>query len=275
MKLLDRLERRLRPVAIENLTLYLVIGQSFMLFLLWSGTLPGEKFENILLIPSAVLNGEAWRLLTFVFTPPTLNLLFAFFALYLFYIMGSALEGYWGTVRYNLYIAIAYIATIAGAFLPWALGYSSEQVASNVYITGSVFLAFAWLYPDFTILLFFILPVKVKWLALVTWAMYFWQFATGDSMTKALVLASVLNFALFFGKDIYKRARSGHRDMRAKAERFAEKEKPFHVCTVCGVTDKTHPKMEFRYCDQCVGGWGYCEQHIRNHEHKTAPPAKS
>ena len=70
----------------------------------------------------------------------------------------------------------------------------------------SVFLAFAWLYPDYQILLFFILPVKVKWVAVMVWIYYLMAFATGD-WDKAAVLAGIFNWVLFFHGDLLDWAR--------------------------------------------------------------------
>ena len=98
-------------------------------------------------------------MLTFVGEPPTTNLLFAFFFWYLFYLMGTVLESTWGAFRYNVYLLVGWAATVAVAFL------QPNAPASISFLQASVFLAFAYLYPDFQILLFFILPVKVKWLA--------------------------------------------------------------------------------------------------------------
>src|ERR1035437_2113710 len=161
MSLLNRLERHLGRFAIPNLSLYLVIGQVLFLGL---ALLTGFDLERIALLPLAVRAGEVWRLVTYLFLPPVAVLtmtgaLFLAFSLYMFYLMGSALEHHWGEFHFNAYVFIGWALTTAVAFLvPGAY-------ATNTFIAGSVFLAFAWLNPDFEILLFFILPVKIKWLA--------------------------------------------------------------------------------------------------------------
>ena len=102
----------------------------------------------------------------FLFDPPLQNPLFAFFAWYLFYLMGTALEEHWGAFRYNIFLLIGYLMTVAVSFLIPALP------VTNAYIGGSVFLAFAFLYPDFILQIFFVLPVRIQWLALITWLYY-------------------------------------------------------------------------------------------------------
>lgn len=257
MNLLDTLERKFRGYAIPNLTLSLIIGQ--VIFFVFNLT---GKFllERVVLVPELVLMGEWWRLLTFLFIPPLTNPLFAFFAWYMFYLMGSALEGHWGDFRYNLFLLIGYVVTIAVSFL------FPLYSATNIFIGGSVFLAFAFLYPDFQIYIFFILPVKMKWLAILTWIGYAYQIITGSWSTRLLVLASISNFLLFFGRDIFWRMKSGNRQMVTKAREITGKREAFHRCTTCGVTDQSNPGTEFRYCPEC-GGLGYCKDHIMNHEH--------
>jgi hypothetical protein len=270
MKLLDTLERRLGRYAIPNVTLGLVFLQGLCLVLALSrGPKAADFFEQLVLMADKVRAGEWWRLFTFVVIPPTLNPLFAFFGLYFFYLMGTALEGYWGEFRYNLYLLTAYVATVA---VSWIVPYLP---ATNGYIMGSVFLAFAWLYPDFVIYLFFIIPIKIKWLALVTWAGFLLTLLVGSPLSKLLMLASVLNFLLFFGRELALRMRTGSRHMKSQAQALTERNKPFHVCAACGITDKSHPKMEFRYCPDCAGTPGYCEAHINAHTHRTAVPGEA
>lgn len=270
MSLLSKLERRLGWMAVHNITIIIVFGQAcaFLLMITHPGNAdnPASSFLNhMVLIPDAVMHGEIWRLFSFVFIPATSNILFIFFELYFFYFMGQALEANWGAFRYNVYLLIAYLMTIAAAFV------RPELPATGVYIAGSVFLAFAFLFPEFVIYLFLILPVKVKWIAWLNWLVYAWIFVMGDLQTRLLIVASVANFLLFFGSDIIHHIRTGHRRLKVKVEKVQLRDKPFHVCAVCGITDKTNPKMDFRYCPLCVGQWGYCSDHLLHHEHKTSP----
>jgi hypothetical protein len=259
MRLLSRLERTFGPFAVHNVTLALVILQSLMWCLIQARP---EIAQGLILDRSLLLKGEVWRLLSFVFFPPLTNPIFLFFALWLLYLMGTALEAQWGAFRYNLYLLIAYIATIASVVI------APEGVATNQYLVGSIFLAFAYLYPDFQLLLFFILPVKVKWIALVTWVLYFYSFATGDWLTKLLVVASVSNFLLFFGLDILQRIKLGHRQMSRKMGALAVQDEAINRCVVCGTTEKSNSRMEFRYCPACVGTPCYCMDHMQGHAHR-------
>jgi hypothetical protein len=264
MSLLDRLERKLGRFAVPHVTLALIVFQVGAYIVIQASLRQGQESaaQRLLLIPERVLAGEVWRLVTFLVVPPVTNLIFAFFFWYLFYLMGTALERHWGVFRYNVYLLIGYIATVAVSFL------TPDMPSSNGYLQASVFLAFAFLYPDFVLHLFFILPVKIKWLALLTWIGYVLALVFGGWLTRLLVLASVCNFLLFFGRDIVERIQAGRRHMAGQAARFAVREPTyFHRCTVCGITDRTHPDMDFRYCSKCEGTYGYCMEHLHNHEH--------
>jgi hypothetical protein len=253
MSWIHRLGRRLEPYAITNLTLFIVIGQTFLLL---TSMLQLIDLNRCVLIPAFVQAGEWWRIFTFVFIPPPSSPLFIAFALYLLYLYGSALERHWGALRYNLFLLTGFVLTTALAFL---VPYS---VATNIFIGGSVFLAFAWLNPNFEILVFFVLPVKIKWLALLAWAGYAYQFIAGGPASKLAVAAAVGNFFIFFGHELWLSVRHGSRRLQTDTKRRAEnaaKDSARHTCSVCGRTDATNPELDFRYAadDRC-----YCSEHL-------------
>jgi hypothetical protein len=257
MNLINSLEKKYGRYAIQNVTIYLIAGQVLLFFL----SLTAQFDMGLLfMVPALVLDGEWWRMLTFLFIPMRTSPIFIIFFWYLFYLFGSSLEQHWGTFRYNLFLLIGYALTVSVAFL------TPLFPASNLFLWGSVFLAFAYLYPNFELHLFFILPVKIKWLALITWVLYAYQFIFGYWNSRLLVLAAVGNFLIFFGKDILLKVRYGRFKMASQARSFADQAKPFHRCAVCGSTDRSHPHLEFRYCPQC-DGLGYCQDHIFKHDH--------
>jgi hypothetical protein len=266
MVLLHRLERLLGRFAIPQISLYLVLGQ----VVFWSVSYLGFfDLERIALLPLAVRSGEIWRLGTFLLLPPNSQPVFIAFAWYMFWMMGSALEDYWGVFRYNLFLFVGWALTVAVAFL------SPASYSTNLFLAGSVFLAFAFLNPDFVIQIFFILPVKIKWLALIEWVFYGYALIFGGRSVRLAVLASVGNFLLFFSGEIVQRIKTGRRQMEYKARQFGaqDKEREFrHRCHVCGKTDVTHPQLDFRYCSKCAGEECYCPEHLANHKHTTAVP---
>jgi len=276
MRTLERWERRLRPYAVPYLTNGIVAIQAVVYIAALVRQIGLDELTMELgLVPSKVFAGEVWRIIAFpLITMESGNLIFAFFYFYLFYLMGNTLETRWGTVAFNLYVLIGLSATASLGLIGAAMapgGFPAELPIANGFLYGTVFLAFAYLFPDFTLMLFFILPIKIKWLAYLVWAGYgfsiFAAFATGHWALAATVLASVLNFFLFFGPDIIQRMRAGQRRMQEAAQKVAFANRPAHKCTTCGVTNLTNPEVEFRYCSKCTGTPAYCERHLREHEH--------
>ncbi len=135
-----------------------------------------------------------------------------------------------------------------------------------------MFLAFAYLYPDFVIHFMLILPIRIKWLAMVTAALLGLSLLLGDWGDRAMVAAILVNFFVFFGADLIGTLRNRRRRAAFEARiRSASGEgKPRHQCAVCGLTSKDDPKMQFRYCSQCAGHLCYCMDHLRDHEHVTS-----
>ena len=269
MSLLDKIERRFRRYAVPHLTIGLILCQVVMyvaaqgdLLKAGQGGPQGQTVvDRIALVPEKVLEGQVWRLRDLRVRATRHKCRLCLLLLVLVLSHGRSIELSWGTFRYNVYLLIGYLATIAVSFL------TPQSPASISFLQGSVFLAFAALFPDFVIQLFFLLPVKIKWLALLAWIYYFFALVSGPWTTRLLVLASICNFLLFFDKDIIYRLQRGRRSMAMQASRIAAKPKPyFHRCTVCGITDRSHPQASFRYCRQCDGHHGYCMEHLRNHQ---------
>jgi hypothetical protein len=272
MTLLSRLDQKLGRYSVPNLTVMIIVGQVLLYVAAQVSQAPGgvggvDVLDRVRLDPAKVLQGEVWRLLTFLFDPPTTNILFAFFFWYLFYLMGTTLEVSWGAFRYNAFLAIGYFATVAAAFaLHFAVG-DGTLPATNAFLYGTVFLAFARLYPDFVMYIFFILPVKIRWLAMLQWIFYAITFLFGPGIVKVMVAASVANYLLFFGRDVWQDMKQGHRRMRFQARTLRSPPAIVHKCRSCGLTSEAAPKMQFRYCSKCEGDSCYCKEHLHDHEH--------
>lgn len=257
--MLSKLEKRFGRYALPNLPLFLVGGQAAAFLLSYARP---EFTNELLLIPNRVMAGEVWRLVTWIFIPQTDSLLFVIFELWLLLIFGRALEAHWGTFRFNVFLSIGIVLSIGSAFLV------PSMPATNAFLMTSIFLAFCYLNPDFELLLFFILPVKVKWLGYITWLGFAYMFAVGGWMTRAMIAAGVLNFFLFFASDMWLRLRGLGRRQVKKQRAAITASTPSHTCEVCGLTDLDDPQMQFRYCSKCEGKRGYCKAHLRDHEHK-------
>jgi hypothetical protein len=264
MPILTKLERSLGRFAIPSLALYLVIGQIALYVAILTGRL---QLEWILFVPRLVLMGQWWRILAFLLIPPSASIIFIGFAWWMFYLMGSALETFWGTFRFNLFIFLGAALTLGLSFL------QPDVPVSNGVLAGSVFLAFAYLNPDFVLSLFFILPVRIKWLALITWIWYGFEFIVSGWSGRLQIIAAVGNFLIFFGRDVFRDAASRRHAMIQSADRAASAGRaaqPLHCCRICGKTDRSNPELDFRYCSKCDGAECYCPEHIRSHEHVVA-----
>jgi len=261
-KLLSKIERALKHKGIPDLPLYIVAGQVLMFLFAQSRS---DAIEWTILSRDHVLNGEIWRLITFLFIPPSFNMILAMLAWYVFYSINKSLEMQWGTCRLTIYLGIGYISTIVGVFI------GGIPVVGNSYFLASTFLAFATLYPDVEFLLFFIIPVKVRYLGILTGAAYLVACFSGGLSSTITVLSGVTNYLLFFGSDLYLWTKRGARRMsspRAIPSPYrAVRAAPNHTCIVCGANDIENPNQEFRYCSKCSGNPCFCSEHLK--EHKT------
>ena len=140
------------------------------------------------------MKGQVWRIITFIFIPPASSIITIAFVMYFYYMMGTTLENEWGTFKFNIYYLFGMIGTIIAAFLTGS--------GTSVYLNLSLFLAFAYLFPDVEILLFFMLPVKVKWIAYLDWAYFIFSLIFGTMSTRIAAIASLINFFIFFGSDL-------------------------------------------------------------------------
>jgi len=268
MKWLDRLERKFRKFAIKGLMLY-IVSLNLAVFLLSMFNQTDQLVNKLTLVPDLVMKGEVWRLVTYIFIPPLSpnsvnNIIFIIFVLYFYYMMGTSLEHEWGSFKFNMYYLIGMVSTTIIAF---ATGGSS----TGMYLNLSIFLAFARIYPNYEILLFFILPIKVKYLAWVDWAFFAYTIIAPTPIAfKLAAAAALINYFLFFGKDIFislKSGRSTHYN-RKNYNYKLPKDYTIHKCTICGITEKDKPNMDFRYCSKCEGAYEYCMDHLSTHVHK-------
>lgn len=283
MKWIDRLEAKFSRYGVPNITVLIIAGQAIAYLASRAPREGGGEtlVQTMMLVPEAVVAGDWWRVFTFLFVPPGMNPIFAFFYWYMFYLMGSTLEANWGAFRYNLYLLLGYIASVAMAFIAfYAAGPGAPLLgpaAPNEFLYGTVFLAFARLYPDFVLSIFFVLPIKVRWLALFTWIIYGVSFLfSREWLTQAMVVAAVFNYLVFFGRDILNDMRHRHRRMQFQSRAMTgtgkglKGRKMAHTCHVCGLSAAAAPRTAFRYCSECGGDYCYCPDHIANHEHVPA-----
>lgn len=236
------------------------------------------------------MHGQVWRLVTFLAQPMDTSIIFLVFALHLYYMIGQHLEAQWGVFRFNLYFFAGVLFHIIAAFIVYFATGVSMPIGTT-YLNLSLFFAFAALYPNVEFLLFFIIPVKVKYLALFDGLFFGYTIlqafmpAYGGSPyigviyhARAIAAAvSLLNFVIFYfssrnvkaysPKQVHRRKKFQKEIRNAGVNKEAAKVGAKHRCAVCGRTELDDPNLEFRYCSKCNGAYEYCQDHLFTHEH--------
>lgn len=274
MNFLNKLERRFGRYAIPNLMLYIIIINAagfvsslfyprFLYYTCWS--------------MNAILHGQVWRLVTFIMTPFEEDIFsFLLYAL-VYYSIGNALERTWGAFRFNLYVFTGLFGHILAGVLVYFLFHVDMLLMSTSYLNMSLFLALAMTYPDTQFLLFFLIPIKAKWMAAVSGIFLAAEFVRGDMTSRVTIIMSLINFILFAFLNRNLANRSNLKDVKRRREfrqkmrqaQYEAARKPMHKCVVCGRTDKDFPDLEFRYCSKCDGAYEYCMEHLYTHVHIT------
>ncbi len=257
--------------GIPNLMRYIVIANAVFWVM---GAINPVLMNYMLFNPALILRGQIWRLISFVFIPPSTGVL-AFIAFYFYYWIGSTLEQQWGTGQFTIYFFTGVILTILYGFLIYFITGRSVSLSST-YIFLSMFFSFAALFPDMQVLFMFIIPVKMKYLALVDAGFFLLSVITTPFPENLLPVVAVLNFLLFCGgelKNLLPRRQSrstiNFKRESARIRREESRKLYTHKCAVCGRTDADYPNLEFRYCSRCAGYHCFCADHINNHIHFT------
>jgi len=217
----------------------------------------------LLLLPGRILHGEVWRLVSYIFVPEVLlsggNSVWQLVSLiiYLWFLvwMGDALEHAWGAFRVTLFYFLGMVSVTIAAFFFGGGGLSAFR------LNLSLFFAFATLYPDVQIYFFFVLPLKIKWLAYGSLALLLLDMLRGSLSTKAAIVVSFLNYFVFFGPATYAkvRERTAADIRKRKFENKPSAEETLHKCAVCKRTERDSPELEFRVSRN---GEEYCLDHL-------------
>lgn len=288
MKWIDKLERKFGKYAIRNLMNYITIlyAVGFVINIVAPQLYP----QLLSLDAEAILHGQIWRIVTFIIEPPTDSYIFILFSLYLYYMIGRTLEYQWGTFRFNLFYfsgMLLHVLVCILIFLVTGMNFSYGAF----YLNLSMFFVYLTMYPDAQFLLFFIIPIRARTLAIIEGLYYGVTIIAGFfvpmgsalwfSLLKAGIFAlpansiaalvSLLNFFVFYystrrntfsPKEVKRR-----RDYQKKVK-VAERQSSHHRCAVCGRTEADGEELEFRFCSKCVGNYEYCQDHLFTHEHR-------
>ncbi|MCM1149787.1 MAG: hypothetical protein NC319_06850 [Butyricicoccus sp.] len=276
MKKVDLFCYRHPRFGIPNLMMYIVIGNVIVwLFSMMDTT--GALIGYLTFSPRMIMRGQIWRLASFALIPHTSGF-FALIAFYFYYFIGSTIEREWGSGKFTIYFLTGMLLTIIYGFVIYFVrGISVSVSAEFIYL--SMFFTFATLYPDMQVLLFFIIPIKMKWLGIVDAVFFVYQVLVLPFPLNLLPVVAVLNYLLFCGGwlfDFLRPARVQQRrnTVNFKSEvrriKYEQAHKPYNrKCGVCGRTDTDYPDLEFRYCSRCAGYHCFCIDHINSHVHFT------
>ena len=282
MNFLNKMERKIGKYAIPNLMVYLIAAYciGFVIY-----TVNPNFMLMLTLSPYHILHGQVWRLITWILMPTDTRVFSLLIMALLYYQLGSALERSWGTFRFNVYIFGGMLFTVIGAFILYgiyaAAGTGSLETISLIssltfttnYINLTIFLAFAVMYPEMQILLFFIIPVKMKWMAVVYAVLIAINLILTSWGGRIAIIMSILNFLIFFlSTRNYRRVspKEIHRKQVFKAQMREPRRGSMvtkHKCAVCGRTELDDPNLEFRFCSKCDGNYEYCQDHLFTHQH--------
>lgn len=204
------------------------------------------------LIPEKILQGEVWRLVTYIFIPQTTSWFWVVFLLLFMWFLATALEEMWGPLKLNVFYLIGMFGATASAFF-----FGSDS--SNTFLNMSLFFAFATIAPNYEVFLFFILRVRVKYIAYVLAGILALQFVLLPLSAKMALLASLANYLLFFLPGFVTDWRAQRRDTVRLAKFRAAEEETVHRCLACGRTEKSNPELDFRVARD---GEEYCTDHL-------------
>ncbi len=284
MKFFYKMERKFGRYAIRNLMYYIMIlyGIGIVIQMLY----PMLYWQYLCLDAPSILRGQVWRIVTFLLFPPMgsmaplgssagslfSDLLFNGIALSLYYSLGMNLERTWGAFRFNVYFFMGVLGHVLAALVGY-LVFGQRWILTTVYLNFSLFFAFAAVYPNLEFLLFMVLPVKAKVLAIVDGIFFAYSFLMGNMADRCAIVLSLANFLVFF---LMTRnpGRVSPREIRRRQEfkrqaKIIPKGGTRHRCAVCGRTEADGEDLEFRYCSKCAGNLEYCQDHLYTHRHVT------
>lgn len=278
---------RNRDKGIPNLMLWLA-AVKLVVFLFMQMDTSGALYYALMFQPDKILHGQVWRLFSYILLPDSTNFLLFAISLFFYYFIGQVLESSMGRLRFNLfYLTNTLVLGILGLIFGLAAHWTYVPMA--LFADFPLLFAYATVSPDNTILLMFIIPMKMKYFAwLETLYILYYLFALPFPIN-LLAPLSLVGYFLFFGRNALYLLPDGlrirlQRGRRQKtrvaapkpnpnwADKYQSKDgkKPYHhKCTVCGRTDTEYPDLEFRYCSRCNGYYCYCSDHINNHVHIT------
>lgn len=271
-KIFNEMERKFGKYAIPNLMYYVVILYAVGIFVCWQS--PAFYFNYLMLDARAILHGQIWRIVTFLMWPLSNNPILNVLVIFCYYNLGHTLEYVWGSFRFNVYFFMGIFGHVLAAVIIYLL-FGMVYPLTPEYLNFSLFFAYAATFPEAQFLLFYVIPIKAKWLALFNGAYFIYGLIFGGMAMRIAIVMSLLNFILYWtmsrGWKYNPREIRRKQQFKAQMQQTAQKEKTRgrHRCAVCGRTELDDPELVFRYCSKCEGDLEYCQDHLYTHQHVT------
>lgn len=195
---LSRLEWYFGWIAVPNIAVLFVTLQALGFLMVSSDP---AWVERLALVPKRVMEGEYWRLITFLSLPSSTNIIFMLFALGFIYFTLNLVETFWGAFKTTLYVLMSVLLTISFSL------YFDYPVIHVTHFESTLFFAAAALQPEMEVRLYLALPLKIKWLAWFTGFFVLLQFFNGTWMDRLFLITIYSNFLVFFGPAQWERIR--------------------------------------------------------------------
>ena len=266
---LNRLERRIGWIAVPHLTWLIVFAQVVGMLVSLSGQ--PDLVAAMAFSPQLVLSGQVWRVVAFLGLPISGGVLWQLIAIYFMFFVGSMVETGLGRFRYTLYCLFAWLATV-GVSLGITAILGSRGEVSNWFIYESIILATAALIPEERIYVMFVIPVKFKWIGLISAG--FMALATvgsvlgGNWANAGAGVTAFATYLIFFGSYHLDLIRQTKRRAAFRGKTIATTVRSLHRCAICDRTEKSGGDLTFRVCSTCTKGQEYCQDHLKTHTHE-------
>ena len=272
MPLVDRIERKFGWIAVPGIV-KIIMSLQALVWLLCSVRVDNALLDKIYLNANLILNGEVWRLVSFVIMPPVKpgadGIIFMLFAVIFSIFLGNMLESIWGAFKLTLYLIGGVVCMVIAEFL---IPIAPESLAfmRSFLLIESILFACAVYNPHYTVMLFGIIPVKLYWIALFGGGMLVVN-ATSNALLGISIAISLSNFFVVFvpgmKRSMQMKAQVAVRRNKFEGAKVSENE-PLHLCASCGKTENDDNDLIFRVADS---GEEYCE----NCRGKNALPSPS
>lgn len=263
-KFLDKLEAKHPNWALDGLMRYISL---FMILIYFLNSNQILTYDQLILSKSYIMEGQIWRLFTFLLIPISNNAFFLIFELMILIMCADGIESVMGSFKLTMYYLLGALFMIIASLI------DPNIQLTSYYLYLTLFFGYATLFPNQEMLLFFIIPIKIKYLAYFSGVLIILLFLAASIPGKISIVLSVANYLLFFAIPAlngirYERQQRIRRENYEKAATPENKEYR-HKCAICGKTDVTNPELIFRYCTcpKCgPDGIAFCQEHLKEHK---------